>query len=119
MPVRSASLRALPLLALLVAACEVDVDGAPCAVPGETGDCPGGQACGNDRRCSARALGCAATRCLPDSGGDCLDPTGIGSGTAVARRCVDTDPVCGAWTLDPCADRGQRCVGGAAGARCE
>jgi hypothetical protein len=66
----------LPLaaaLAALLGGCVVDVDGAPCAVSGQSTDCPSGQACGNDHRCSARAQACVSSgsRCEP---GACLDP---------------------------------------------
>lgn len=105
--------------AALLGACAVDVNGAPCAVPGTTTDCPGGQACGNDLRCSARALACAASRCTPGAGDACLDPAGAGTGTAVARWCDARDPVCGAWVEDRCADRGLVCGGRSGGARCE
>jgi hypothetical protein len=97
----------------------VDLDGAPCTTPGTTGDCPDAQACGNDRRCSARALACRASRCAPGVGDACLDPSGAGSGTALARWCSDSDPVCGAWTVDPCAARGTVCGRGSGAARCE
>lgn len=107
------------LLAALLAGCTVDVDGAPCATPGTTGDCPGGQACGNDRRCSARALGCQASRCTPGTGDACLDAGGLAPGTARARWCTDADPVCGAWTDDPCTARGYVCGTRSGAARCE
>lgn len=114
---RRAALAALA--AALLGACAVDVDGAPCAVPGATTDCPGGQACGNDLRCSARALACAASRCTPGAGGACLDPAGVGTGTAVARWCDARDPVCGVWTEDPCAGRGWVCGVRSGSPRCE
>jgi hypothetical protein len=107
------------LCAALLGACTVDVEGAPCTVPGATTDCPGGQACGNDRRCSARALACAASRCTPAVGDACLDPAGLGSGTALARWCSDADPVCGSWVVDRCADQGLECGGRSGAARCE
>lgn len=110
---------ALVWAGVLLAACTVEVEGAPCAVPGATADCPRDQACGNDRRCSARALACAASRCTPAVGGDCLgDPVGIATGTAYARRCVDSDPVCGAWDVVPC-EAGLACGHQSGGATCE
>ncbi len=89
--------------ALLVAACQVDVDGAPCRGPGSTADCPDGQACGNDLRCSARALACATSRCTPgDLGCD-------GTARAVVV-CTAADPVCGRWEeVDACEARGMVC----------
>jgi hypothetical protein len=106
--------------AALLGACTVEVDGAPCTAPGTTSECPGGQACGNDRRCSARALACAASRCTPGVGGDCLaDPVGLGTGTTHARRCSEVDPVCGAWVVDACASQGRLCGKRSGGARCE
>lgn len=110
----------LPLLwACALAACTIDVDGAPCSVPGTTGDCPGGQACGNDGRCSARALACAGSRCTPGASDHCLDAAGAAPGDAQARRCVDADPVCGAWTAERCDDRGLLCGRGRGTALCE
>ncbi len=115
--------RVLIVLALaaaaLLGACVVEVEGAPCAAPGASSDCPGGQACGNDLRCSARALGCAGSRCTPGAGGECLDPTGATSGVDRARRCVGDDPVCGTWIVEPCAPGGFTCaVRPGFGARC-
>ena len=105
----------LPLaaaLAALLGGCVVDVDGAPCTVPGQSTDCPSGQACGNDRRCSARAAACVSSgaRCTPGSGGACLDPSGVSSGEDQARRCVADDPVCGRWIVEPCTDAGLTCA---------
>jgi hypothetical protein len=84
--------------ALALAACQVDVDGAVCAEPGTTTDCPSGQACGNDLRCSARALGCVATRCTP---GPVFCAARDGT---EAYGCVDADPVCGAPAKVSCFD---------------
>jgi hypothetical protein len=115
-------MRRAPALAAaaLLAGCTVEVDGAPCTAPGSTHECPGGQACGNNRRCSARALACAASRCTPGAGGDCLaDPVGLATGTTHARRCSDADPVCGAWVVDPCAARDLACGTRSGGAACE
>lgn len=44
--------------ALALAACQVNVEGAPCTTPGTAADCPDGQACGHDSRCSNRAASC-------------------------------------------------------------
>jgi hypothetical protein len=102
---RAASLLLLAGAAALAGACTVEVDGAPCRA---TADCPAGQACGNDLRCSARALACQASRCTPGTGGACLDPSGAPS-TALAHRCTDADPVCGAWVDEACLPAGLRC----------
>lgn len=80
--------------ALALAACQVDVDGAGCR---DTADCPSGQACGNDGRCSARALACAATRCTPGAA-HCID-------ALVIEQCTEADPACGTWVQISCADR--------------
>lgn len=62
--------RLLPLLLVALAACQVDVEGAPCRI-GHAGDCPAGQGCGLDEKCSrlcgeqSGAPGCA---CPPNSG---------------------------------------------------
>lgn len=97
--------------ALLFAACQVDVDGAPCRGPGSAADCPDGQACGNDLRCSARALACATSRCNPGVT-ECAD-------TTKARRCDGiADRVCGRWVVDDCAARLMECPGVRSGA-CE
>lgn len=55
-------MRAAPVLvaALALAACHVNVEGAPCAQPGATTDCPGGQACGVDLKCSTWAASCVS-----------------------------------------------------------
>jgi hypothetical protein len=118
---------AAALAAALLGACTLEVEGAPCRTPGGTSDCPGGQACGNDLRCSARALACWTRQasCTPGAGGACLDPTGLetAGATAQARRCTDSDPVCGAWVVEPCAAGGLECrvrapAGGVPGAWC-
>lgn len=99
---------------LLLGACAVDVDGAPCAVSGAVDDCPAGQACGNDLRCSARALACAASRCTPGEG-SCEGPTA----KEIAVRCSADDPVCGRWVRDDCAARALECGGRSGGIACE
>jgi len=101
---RPGALFAAIAAASLLAGCRVDVNGAPCTTPGDGSDCPDGQACGNDLRCSARALACAASRCEPDAS-SC-------STTAVdtAIRCDrNVDPVCGRWVVDDCGARGLLC----------
>lgn len=86
--------------ALALAGCQVELEGAACAVPGAGDQCPSGQRCGNDLRCSARAAACA-DRCAPGERG-CVGGD--------VRTCVDADPVCGAWKTDnACAAAGLVC----------
>lgn len=94
------------LAALALAACSVQVDGAPCRQPGSTDDCPAGQACGNDGVCSERAASCAAsgTRCTPGES-RCAGA----SGTESAETCSGADPACGTWVVADCAARGLVC----------
>jgi hypothetical protein len=87
------------MLAAGLAACQVDVEGAICAVPGDASECPSGQACGVDGRCSTRAASCMAPelRCTPDVDRRC---------SADAKRvetCTRADP-CGAWEVTAAAD---------------
>jgi hypothetical protein len=103
--------------ALLVVACQVDVEGAICHVPGATAECPAGQACGNDRRCSERALACetAGTRCEPGSA-VCAGT----DGKARVERCSgEVDPACGAWGVEDCAASGLECGTRGLAAACE
>jgi len=46
--------RLVILLAAALAGCSVELEGAACDVPGETAQCPSGQACGVDRKCSSK-----------------------------------------------------------------
>jgi hypothetical protein len=89
--------------ALALAACTVNVEGAPCSSPGDTVDCPDKQACGNDLRCSARALDCktTGTMCTPGPA-QCIS-------AQVSKRCDGSDPVCGTWVTDDCAARNLEC----------
>ena len=48
--------RLLPVLLAALVACQVDVEGAPCRTG--HGDCPSGQGCGLDQRCSAAGCKC-------------------------------------------------------------
>ncbi len=75
--------------ALLLAACRVDVEGAHCTLPGSASECPDGQACGNDLKCSARAAACTA-RCD-------LDARRCVPGNAVETCVASADPICGSW----------------------
>jgi hypothetical protein len=103
--------------ALLVAACHVDVEGAICHVPGATAECPAGQACGNDGRCSARALACetAGTRCEPGSAACAGDDD-----EERVERCTGAvDPVCGSWAVEECTAAGLRCGTRSGEAGCE
>jgi hypothetical protein len=102
-PPRTSLLSCAAAAALLAGGCRVSLDGAPCRGPGTAADCPDGQACGNDLRCSARALACAASRCTPGEGA-CE-----GGLTAAAILCTGADPVCGRRVRDDCAVRGMVC----------
>lgn len=120
------ALRRAPALAaaLLLAGCSVDVEGAPCRVPWQGGDCPDGQACGNDLRCSTRALSCAAAgaHCVPGAQSECVAvPVDAGPDHVASRHCTAEDPVCGLRVVEDCTARqgmvcGQR---DAAAALCE
>lgn len=95
--------------AAILAGCQLDVEGAACAVPGSGDLCPSGQRCGNDLRCSERAAACA-NRCTVGErrcvGGD-------------VRTCVEGDPVCGAWRVDDdCAARALDCSDAGADPAC-
>lgn len=92
--------------AVLLAACQVQTDGARCDA---NANCPSGQACGNDRTCSARAAACA-DRCAPGA-------SRCAAGGAVERCTVD-DPVCGAWIPDAC-EAGLACGTRAGAPACE
>jgi hypothetical protein len=81
--------------ALLLAACRVDVEGARCTQPGSASECPDGQACGNDLKCSARAASCGASFCKV---GATLCDTSARLGACGA----DADPVCGSWVVRDC-----------------
>lgn len=95
--------------ALALAACQVNLEGAACAQPGAGDQCPSGQRCGNDLRCSERAAACAH-RCTASERG-CID--------GGVRTCEDTDPVCGTWRLDEdCAARSLDCGGTGDAAAC-
>jgi hypothetical protein len=83
------------LAALAFAACKVDVEGAGCVTPGSRAECPDGQACGNDLRCSIRAASCAA-RCD-------LGPTRCIDGATLETCIPDLDPVCGTLRPQACA----------------
>ncbi|WP_242340554.1 right-handed parallel beta-helix repeat-containing protein [Anaeromyxobacter sp. SG66] len=101
--------RLLPLVLLALAACQVDVEGAPCRGLGQaTEDCPGGQGCGLDQRCSKRAAASSCALCTPDAV-RCkpLQPGATAPGEpGKIQQCDATgDPVCGAWvTRTTCAE---------------
>jgi hypothetical protein len=96
----------------LLAACKVDVEGAPCGAPGSTADCPSGQACGVDGRCSAGAEQCldASERCVLGTSRCSPEGNRIETCTAAAP--------CGAWEFLPgnpdCGHSGLVCAGGEA-----
>ncbi len=94
--------RALVMLAALaLAACQVEVEGARCAAPGTVTDCPAGQACGNDGRCSERAAACLATRC--DVGATKCTGDDL-------QTCTDADATCGRWDSRSCSAEGLLCA---------
>jgi hypothetical protein len=100
------------LLALIPAAgCQVNVEGAPCVAPGKLDDCPEGQACGNDLRCSKRAAACAdeTARCRPG-----VTPSRCRTNGSAIEKCTSADPVCGTWAVaaaeDDCASASLACV---------
>ena len=98
----------LAVLALSTAACTVSTDGAPCSTPGATTDCPGGQACGANLRCSARAAATGCIACPPGQTRCQTDP----------QACMATsDGVCSAWTTSATCGSGQVCVEGPASCR--
>lgn len=89
--------------ALAAAACSVDVEGAPCSVPGSREECPSGQACGTGLTCSERAASCQ-----PCTVGD------VGCSGGDVKVCTAAgDDACGAWTLDgggvECRAQGLEC----------
>lgn len=87
-------MRALLALAaaLLLAGCQVGLEGAACAVPGSSDQCPSGQRCGLDQRCSASPLlTCPARTGLEvvvDAGAlaGAWEPTGVRSPPACRFR---------------------------------
>lgn len=84
------------LLAVALAACRVEIEGAACDADA---NCPGGQACGNDLKCSVRAASCE--KCTVDAR-DCR-----GSDVVV---CTNADPVCGTWAVETaCAAEALAC----------
>lgn len=93
--------------ALVVAGCQVELEGAKCETDGH---CPGDQACGLDGTCSERAAACR----------DARDTPGV-------KRCADgvitvfvttSDPVCGTWEpVETCAE-GLVCAEGIAACAC-
>jgi hypothetical protein len=87
---------AVAAAALLLAACGVDTEGAPCAA---NDNCPAGQGCGANLRCSAKALAC--TSCRPDDR-RCADDGAVATCVAAA------DAVCSSWSAAPCS-AGQVC----------
>jgi hypothetical protein len=94
--------------ALALAACQVGVDGAPCRTLGDAADCPPGQACGNDRRCSARAAGCVSAGTLCEIGWAAC--TGGAEAKERVERCTGAaDPVCGGREIDECTAQGLEC----------
>jgi hypothetical protein len=106
---------------LLLAGCSVDVEGAACATPFAPGQCPEGQACGNDRVCSERAAACAApeAHCCPEGTEGCA-ASGLRCGDGSIQRCAgpadDGDGVCGTWIASVTCTPGLVCGAGVGGA---
>ena len=92
-----AGIAALAAALLALAGCKVEVEGAPCSVPGQGADCPSGQACGNDLRCSMAAASAGCVFCTDGAPG-C-------SGPDVVRCAVDRSQACASWI------RVQTCTG--------
>ncbi|HET8542429.1 MAG TPA: hypothetical protein VFL83_21325 [Anaeromyxobacter sp.] len=89
-------------LALALAACSVDVEGAPCRVPGEATDCPSGQACTPALICSKHVGGCVAA-------GTFCTPGGRRCAGALREACVGGDD-CGVWqVVEDCGASGLAC----------
>ncbi|MFT3914468.1 MAG: right-handed parallel beta-helix repeat-containing protein [Anaeromyxobacteraceae bacterium] len=95
----------LPALSAL-AACSVELEGAACAVPGEGDQCPAGQKCGNDLRCSVRAAD-------PDCGFCSLGSVSCSAVGNALETCVKVDEVCHQTRSDDCAADNKVCETGA------
>jgi hypothetical protein len=104
-------------LAAGLTGCSVDLEGATCRVVGAVDNCPSGQACGTDRKCSVKAAGCVP--CDAASSARCR------AGSIDVETCSATsNPACGRWTVEtPCEAGLQRCqlplAGGAPACACE
>lgn len=92
--------------ALALGGCALDFEGARCDAPGSTAECPSGQACGNDLRCSERAAQCVAAKtfCLANAS---PAQKRCSAAPAAIETCTSADVVCGAWVVaapqDACA----------------
>jgi hypothetical protein len=83
--------RALSIgIALLMAACSVDLEGATCRAVGASDNCPVGQACGTNLKCSVKAAGCQP--CVAGTVECRAEPT-----CEVVECTAAVDPVCGTW----------------------
>lgn len=98
----------LPALAAL-AACSVELEGAACDTPGNTDQCPAGQKCGNDHRCSVAAADPAC--------GFCEIGTTQCNGTTKVQSCAKVDDVCSRWNEVTCTGD-ERCLGSAGAFSC-
>ncbi|MFO0582955.1 MAG: hypothetical protein U0229_11840 [Anaeromyxobacter sp.] len=99
----------LPALAAL-AACSVELEGAACDTPGNTDQCPAGQKCGWDKKCSVRA---ADPDCLFCE----LDDTSCGGAENVLLTCTRVDAACRTLSPTTC-DTNLVCRTNASGATC-
>jgi hypothetical protein len=96
--------RHLALLALALAACTVDVEGAACS---DDGHCPSGQRCGYDRTCSTAAAACAGPICAQ---AECNGQT--------LRACVpDAQGLCASLADSTCSPH-QACHAGTVSCDC-
>jgi hypothetical protein len=87
-------------LAAGLTGCSVDVEGATCRVVGAVDNCPSGQACGTDLKCSVKAAGCAPC--------DLAAPARCRDGDV--KQCSTVgDPVCGSWVIVTDCVAGQTC----------
>ena len=110
--------------ALALAGCQVDLEGARCNTPGEPKECPDGQACGNDLKCSTRAAGCVASKtlCTPAATQE-ASPRRCRTDRAAIETCTGADPVCGSWAVvkqaDGCSTTGLVCSGASPACVCD
>ncbi len=104
------------LLAVGPIGCSVEVEGATCRVVGAVDNCPSGQACGTDLKCSVKAAGCRPCT---------LGTVECRAGSSDVMSCsAASDPACGSWIVaTACAAGLQRCqlplAGGAPACACE
>jgi hypothetical protein len=102
-------MRAVLLAAALgLSACSVEVEGAACSAAGDTAECPSGQRCGLDLKCSTRAASATCALCPRDA-----TRCGTGSQSNVEKCSHDSDSVCGNWEVSSVCGADQECDGSA------